>query len=163
MATLAIPLLIYRVSNSESLPAYFAAVSLVVAAIFQLGTGFISDRTGTQVPANCFNYWYSSQHIRTRIISNIISRVFVSGTFLTGTAWSVSTLVPKLINEVSNTNERNRVVGLGHLAWSISMFSGNLIGGYLIDIYVGLPFFVGCILTTLGIIFSGSFVAIWTT
>ena len=154
MATLAIPLLIYRVSNSESLPAYFAAVSLVVAAIFQLGTGFISDRTGHRSPLIVSTIGILLSTFGLALFPTSLVGVFVSGTFLTGTAWSVSTLVPKLINEVSNSNERNRVVGLGHLAWSISMFSGNLIGGYLIDIYVGLPFFVGCILTTLGIFFS---------
>lgn len=154
MATLAIPLLIYRVSNSESLPAYYAAISLIVAAIFQLGTGLISDRTGHKLPLIISAMGILLSTFGLALFPTSLLGVFISGSFLTGTAWSVSTLVPKLINEIATTNERNRVVGLGHLAWSISMFSGNLVGGYLIDIYVSLPFVAGCILTTLGIIFS---------
>tara|TARA_B100001250_G_scaffold412863_1_gene445243 strand:- start:3554 stop:4771 length:1218 start_codon:yes stop_codon:yes gene_type:complete len=154
MATLAIPLLIYRISNNESLPAYFAAISLVVAAIFQLGIGLISDRAGYKIPliVSAIGIFISTMGLA--LFPTSLFGIFVYGTFLTGTAWAVSTLVPKLINEIATSNERNRVVGLGHLAWSISMFSGNLIGGYLIDIYAGLPFVAGCALTTLGTIFS---------
>ena len=50
MATLALPLLIYRVGESESLPAYFAAVSLVAAACCQLGVGYLNDRFGRTAP-----------------------------------------------------------------------------------------------------------------
>ena len=154
MATLAIPLIIYRISNNESLPAYFAAISLVVAAIFQLGTGFISDRAGYKIPLIVSAIGIFISTLGLTLFPTSLFGIFVYGTFLTGTAWAVSTLVPKLINEIATSNERNRVVGLGHLAWSISMFSGNLIGGYLIDIYASLPFVAGCTLTTLGIIFS---------
>ncbi len=154
MATLAIPLLIYRVSNNESLPAYFAAISLIVAAIFQLGTGIISDRAGHKLPLIISAIGIFISTLGLALFPTSLLGIFISGTFLTATAWAVSTLVPKLINEIATPNERNRVVGLGHLAWSISMFSGNLIGGYLIDIYAGLPFIGGCILTALGIIFS---------
>ena len=50
MATLALPLLIYRVGQSEALPAYFAVASLVAAAGCQLGIGYLNDRFGRTAP-----------------------------------------------------------------------------------------------------------------
>jgi len=39
---------------------------------------------------------------------------------------------------------------LGHLAWSASMVTGSLVGGYLIDLNSALPFYLGAALSALG-------------
>ena len=84
------------------------------------------------------------------IFRDSLPGLFVCGTALTGTAWAVSTLVPKLINDVAGPDEKNRVVGLGHMAWSASMVTGSLVGGYLVNLHAALPFAVGSLLAAAG-------------
>ena len=150
MALLAMPLLVYRVAESESMPAYFASVSLVVAAACQLGTGFLNDRLGHKRPLLIAAAGICLSAVGMAIFHDSLTGLFVCGTALTGTAWAVSTLLPKLINDVAAPNEKNRVVGLGHMAWSTSMVSGSLIGGYLVEVHPALPFVLGSLLAAGG-------------
>ena len=150
MALLAMPLLVYRVAESESMPAYFASVSLVVAAACQLGTGVLNDRLGHKRPLLIAAAGICLSAVGMAIFHDSLTGLFVCGTALTGTAWAVSTLVPKLINDVAAPDEKNRVVGLGHMAWSTSMVSGSLIGGYLVDVHPASPFVLGALLAAGG-------------
>ncbi len=150
MATLALPLLIYRVSHSEALPAYFASVSLLVAAGCQLGTGYLSDRMGHKRPLLVAASGIALSALGLVVFRDVLPGLFICGTALTGTAWAVSTLIPKLINDVAGPDEKNRLVGLGHMAWSASMVIGSLVGGYLIDVHAALPFAIGVLLATGG-------------
>ncbi len=150
MATLAMPLMIYRVGQSEALPAYFASVSLVVAAACQLGTGVLNDRLGHKKPLLFAAAGICLSALGMALFRDSLPGLFVFGTALTGTAWAVSTLIPKLINDVAGPDEKNRLVGLGHMAWSASMVSGSLIGGYLIDLHPALPFVIGALLAAGG-------------
>lgn len=150
MATLALPLLIYRVSEDESLPAYFASVSLVVAACCQLSVGYLNDRLGRAKPLIVSAAGIGLSALGLALFHESTISLFVFGTALTGTAWAVSTLIPRLINDVADSEEKNRLVGLGHLAWSASMVTGSLVGGYLIDVNAALPFYIGAALAALG-------------
>jgi len=150
MATLALPLLIYRVSEDESLPAYFASVSLVVAACCQLSVGYLNDRLGRAKPLIVSAAGIVLSALGLALFHESTISLFVFGTALTGTAWAVSTLIPRLINDVADSEEKNRLVGLGHLAWSASMVTGSLVGGYLIDVNAALPFYIGAALAALG-------------
>ena len=150
MATLALPLLIYRVGQSEALPAYFAAASLVAAACCQLGVGYLNDRFGRTAPLIGSAAGVFLSALGLCFLHDSLVGLFACGTALTATAWAVSTLIPRLINDVAASEEKNRLVGLGHLAWSGSMVVGSLIGGYLIEINVALPFYVGAALSALG-------------
>lgn len=150
MATLVLPLLIYRVGQSEALPAYFAAASLVAAACCQLGVGYLNDRLGRTAPLIGSASGVFLSALGLCFLHDSLVGLFACGTALTATAWAVSTLIPRLINDVAASEEKNRLVGLGHLAWSGSMVVGSLIGGYLIEINVALPFYVGAALSALG-------------
>lgn len=150
MATLALPLLIYRVGQSEALPAYFAAASLVAAACCQLGVGYLNDRFGRTAPLIGSAAGVFLSTLGLCFLHDSLVGLFACGTALTATAWAVSTLIPRLINDVAASEEKNRLVGLGHLAWSGSMVVGSLIGGYLIEINAALPFYVGAALSALG-------------
>ncbi len=150
MATLALPLLIYRVGESEALPAYFASLSLVVAAGCQLGVGYLNDRLGRTAPLIGSAGGIFLSALGLTLWHDSLVGLFVCGTALTGTAWAVSTLIPRLINDVAAPAEKNRLVGLGHLAWSGSMVIGSLLGGYLVEINAALPFFFGTALSALG-------------
>ena len=150
MATLALPLLIYRVSQSEALPAYFAAASLVAAACCQLGVGYLNDRFGRAVPLIGSASGVFLSALGLALWHDALVGLFACGTGLTATAWAVSTLIPRLINDVATAEEKNRLVGLGHLAWSGSMVVGSLLGGYLIEIQAALPFYLGTALSAFG-------------
>ena len=150
MATLALPLLIYRVGQSEALPAYFAAASLVAAACCQLGVGYLNDRLGRTAPLIGSAAGVFLSALGLCFLHDSLVGLFACGTALTATAWAVSTLIPRLINDIAAAEEKNRLVGLGHLAWSGSMVVGSLIGGYLIEINAALPFYVGAALSALG-------------
>lgn len=150
MATLALPLLIYRVGQSEALPAYFAAASLVAAACCQLCVGYLNDRLGRTTPLIGSAAGVFLSALGLCFLHDSLVGLFACGTALTATAWAVSTLIPRLINDIAAAEEKNRLVGLGHLAWSGSMVVGSLIGGYLIEINAALPFYVGAALSALG-------------
>ena len=150
MATLALPLLIYRVGQSEALPAYFAAASLVAAACCQLGVSYLNDRLGRTAPLIGSAAGVFLSTLGLCFLHDSLVGLFACGTALTATAWAVSTLIPRLINDIAAAEEKNRLVGLGHLAWSGSMVVGSLIGGYLLEINAALPFYVGTALSALG-------------
>ena len=151
MATLALPLLIYRVGQSEALPAYFATASLVAAACCQLGVGYLNDRLGRTAPLIGSAAGVFLSALGLCFLHDSLGGLFACGTALTATAWAVSTLIPRLINDVAAAEEKNRLVGLGHLAWSGSMVVGSLTGGYLLEINAALPFYVGTALSALGV------------
>jgi MFS family permease len=146
MASLLLPLMIYRVSRSESTPAYYAAVSLGVAAVCQVGTGLWRDRCGRFWPLLISTAAVGVSGLGLGLFWQSLACLFAFGTALTSAAWAVSTLMPALINEVAGPEEKNRLVGLGHTVWSGSMVLGNLLGGILIEVRPGLPFYAGAAL-----------------
>ncbi|MSR82590.1 MAG: MFS transporter [Candidatus Latescibacteria bacterium] len=150
MATLLLPLLVYRVSHSESMPAYYASVSLAVAAAGQLLIGVLRDRYGRLWPLLICGAGYALCGLGVGLYWESLPALFVFGTGLTATAWAISTLVPSLINEVAGPQEKSRLVGLLHLVWSTAMVAGSLLGGTLVEIDPGLPFLGGALLAAGG-------------
>jgi MFS family permease len=150
MATLVMPLLIYRASQSASTAAYYGAVSLAVAAACQLLTGLIRDRYGRTVPLIVSSLGIVISSAFLVLNTDSVSGLFIFGTALTATAWAVSTLVPALIAEVSLDGEKNRLIGLGHMVWSGSMVTGSIVGGILVEVGPHLPFVLGVIHASVG-------------
>jgi len=150
MATLLMPLLIYRVSDSDSMPFYYHSVSLAVAACCQLLTGLLCDRYGRFWPLIISALGIVVSALCLALFWESLTFLFIFGTSLTGTAWAVSTLVPKLINDVADPEEKNLLVGLGHMVWSAAMVTGSIVGGYLIEINPAIPFLTGAFLATGG-------------
>ena len=150
MASFLLPLLIFRASGHASTAAWYHAISLTVAAACQLSAGFLRDRYGHFWPllisaagvvlcaAGLAFFWHS------------LAGLFILGTALTGTAWAVSTLIPGLINDVAGPEEKNRLVGLGHMVWSAAMVSGHIAGSLLVEVHPSVPFSTGTALTAGG-------------
>jgi MFS family permease len=150
MATLILPLLIYRVSGSASTTAYYASVSLAFAAGGQLLTGLLRDRFGRRVPLIVSSAGIVISSLCIAGSTDSVTRLFIFGTALTVTAWAVSTLVPALIAEAAAEGEKNRLVGLGHLTWSTAMVTGSLLGGWLVEIDPAVPFLIGAASSSIG-------------
>jgi MFS family permease len=150
MASFLLPLLVYRVSNDPSTTAYFTALSLAVACGGQLLTGVLRDRYGRFWPLLIPAAGIVLSAALLGVYTKSLMGLFVFGTALTTTAWAVSTLVPSLIAEVASPEEKSRLVGLGHMAWSTAMVGGSLAGGLLVEIDASLPFFIGAAMAAVG-------------
>lgn len=146
MATLLLPLLIYRVSGDAATAAFYGSLSLAIAAGCQITTGWIRDRFGKSIPLLVSALGIAVCAAGLGLSPDSLLGLFTFGTGLTGTAWAVSVLVPSLIDEIASSEEKNRLVGLGHLAWSTSMAIGGIAGGVLVEINSSLPFFLGVFL-----------------
>jgi len=150
MATLALPLLVYRASQSAATAAYYGAVSLAVAAAGQLLTGLLRDRYGRTGPLIISSLGIVASAACLALYTDSVAGLFVFGTSLTATAWAVSTLVPALIAEVADADEKNLLVGLGHMVWSGAMVTGSIMGGILIEVGAHVPFALGVIHASVG-------------
>jgi len=146
MASLLLPLLIYRASHSEAMPAYYAAVSLAVASAGQLLTGALRDRYGRLWPLLVCGAGFALSGLGAGVWWDSAAGLFVCGTALTATAWAISTLVPSLIHDVAGAQEKSRLVGLLHLVWSAAMVAGSLLGGALVELHPAVPFLGGALL-----------------
>lgn len=150
MATLLMPLLVFRVGESAPLAAYFASVSLAVAAAGQLAVGYLSDRVGVFRPLMVSGGGVVLSALALAFWADSLPGLFAAGTALTAAAWAVSTLIPKLIDAVAGPDEKNRLVGLGHFVWSAAMVGGSVLGGLLVEIDAALPFYLGAALASGG-------------
>lgn len=150
MASLALPLLVYRASGSAATAAFYGSVSLAVAAAGQLLTGLLRDRFGRTRPLVLSAAGIVASAVGLALGTGSVTALFVLGTALSTTAWAVSVLVPGLIDEVAAAEERNRLVGLGHMVWSGAMVTGSVAGGWLVEVGPHLPFAVGAVSSTVG-------------
>ena len=150
MATLVLPLLVFRVSGSAATAAYYGAVSLAAAAICQLLIGVIRDRLGRTAPLIVSSLGIVAASACLALSTDSVGGLFVFGTALTAAAWAVSTLVPALIDEIAGADEKNRLIGLGHMVWSGAMVTGSLMGGLLVEVGAQLPFVVGTVNASIG-------------
>ena len=150
MASLALPLLVYRASGSAATAAFYGSVSLAVAAAGQLLTGLLRDRFGRTRPLVLSAAGIVASAVGLVFSTGSVTALFLLGTALSTTAWAVSVLVPGLIDEVAAAEERNRLVGLGHMVWSGAMVTGSVAGGWLVEVGPHLPFAVGAVSSTVG-------------
>lgn len=143
--TLLLPLLLFRLTGSKAVAGTYGGVSLAVAAICSLSVGRLSDRVGRRWPAVVLISITVLDAFALARFSGSVPGLFAAGAVGAGCAWSMSTLVPGLIGELSATVERGRAVGPLQAVWSAAMLSGSLIGGGLVSLAPVLPFvLVGC-------------------
>ena len=150
MASLALPLLVYRASGSAATAAFFGSVSLAVAASGQLLTGLLRDRFGRTRPLVLSAAGIVASAVGLVFSTGSVTGLFLLGTALSTTAWAVSVLVPGLIDEVAAAGERTAssasVTWSGAAPWS----PGSVAGGWLVEIAPHLPFAAGAVSSTAG-------------
>ena len=111
-------------------------------ALAQLVVGRAIDRFGPKWPALVTFSALVISIMGTGILPGQVWSVFAFGTAGTAAAWSLSTLLPSLVAQVTVPQERGRVLGWVHLWWNLAMMIGSLLGGYLFERRAGLPFIV---------------------
>ncbi len=149
-ATLLLPLLIFRATESVFWSTSYVSVSLVLAASGQVFIGKWADQSGPQRPTLLSSIGVALCSGGIGFYTDSLAGLFLLGTGGAVCAWGVSTLLPRLMNAVAGPDEKAQVVGWSHLAWSLAMVTGNLWGGYAVEQHPGLPFFVvfgGCVAT----------------
>lgn len=140
--TLILPLLIYRLSGSNTEVSTFSAVTLCVAAVCQIATGRLCDKIGRWRPIFVAAILETLSALGLALYCDSIVGIYVFGTLAAASAWSLSTTMPGLLQLVAKPGERGRLVGLAHFVWSAGMLTGNLGGGRLIDVDASLSFYI---------------------
>lgn len=158
MATLLIPLLLYRASGRPSTAAFYAGISLALAANCQLLTGRIADRVGRRGPAVILTVLVVCSAVLAGLFSGSVIGLYIFGIMGACTAWSLSTLMPGLIKELSEPGEEGRTLALTHLVWSTAMLLGSLAGGSLVVHGGELPFVLVGVLNLGSVVLA---VALW--
>ena len=151
MALVLIPLLLDGAGATKTQIALYATVSQGVASLAQLVTGRAADRFGLRTPAvTVFAVLFVSA-CGTGLWADNLWGVFVTGSLGAAAAWSLSTLLPSLVAQATETEERGRVLGWIHLWWNVAMILGSMLGGALLEIWTGLPFYLAGALNVVAI------------
>ncbi len=152
--TLTLPLLIYRLTESNAAVSTFSAVTLAIAAICQIATGRLCDRIGRWRPIFVAATLETLSALGLALYADSIAGIYVFGILAAASAWALSTTMPGLLQLVARPGEQGRLVGLAHFAWSAGMLTGNLGAGRLIDVNPAWPFAISVGLM-LGALFCG--------
>jgi MFS family permease len=157
MAAILIPLLINRMTGSKTPVALYVTLSQIAASLAQMLAGRISDHWGRR--------WPTLVAFGTLIVSiggiAIFARhlwsFYTFGVLAACAAWSLSALMPGLVSDTTEIGDQGRVLGLMHVFWNAGMVVGALVGGALVEMAVGLPFFVAAALNLVAIVLAASF------
>ena len=144
--TLLIPLLISRISGTNTSASTYTAVSFAVAGIFQILTGRLCDRIGRWRPILTAIACIAISAAGLALTGHTLLGLYVFGIMGAASHWSLSTARPGLLQITAREGEEGRVVGISHLVWSAGMLSGNLGGGKLIEWGPALPFGLAAVL-----------------
>ena len=155
-ASLAFPLLLFRETETKTNPTGYAATSLAVAACFQILTGRVCDRYGRHWPTRIAAMAVCAFAVLTGAFAHSVLGLWICGIALTASAWSLSTTIPGLMNELVDPSEKGRVVGAAHLAWSLGMALGMVGGGWLLGHGPSECYYVGAIFA------GGAVAAAWS-
>jgi MFS transporter, FSR family, fosmidomycin resistance protein len=133
------PLLLARQGDAP-LAALFGAVSLTVAVGAQLITGRLIDAFGPSRPAVLLAILVPLSAAFSALVTGSTPLLFVGGVVGTAVAWSLSGAMPPLLRAAAPPGQAGQAVGLIHLTWSLAMFGGTLLAGWLLPLHGALPF-----------------------
>lgn len=143
MMTIFMPLLIKRAHGSTATIAFYATVSNLCAALSQLTVGRIADKVGPKWPAVIAYGVLCSSALLVGVFPGSLRLVVIFGVVGISAAWSLSVLLSPLVARASEAPERGRVLGYIHLFWNLGMILSSLVGGFLFEVWAGLPLIVG--------------------
>lgn len=136
------PLLIKQRAGSNTAVALYSTVSLIAAALTQLLVGRAADRWGRRLPTLTMLAGVAAAALGLALSAPRLWGLYLFGILGACAAWSLSTLIPSLVADAIAPAERSRALGFVHLLWNAGMIVGSLLGGALVEIAPGLPFFI---------------------
>lgn len=150
--TFTVPLLLSRLSNYDPrVAANYQMVYLIVAMLCQFFIGHVSDRFGKKGPIIVSSVLVALSALLLAFSTQSLAALYVFGVFAAAAAWSLSTTMPRLINEVAGTDEKGRVTSLSLVAWSAAMALGTWGAGWLVDIHPALIFVISAALCAVAV------------
>ncbi|MDP6775504.1 MAG: MFS transporter, partial [Candidatus Latescibacteria bacterium] len=120
-ASLLLPLLIFRISGTNTSATTYTAVSLTVAGAFQVVTGGLCDRIGRWRPILTATVCITVSAVGLTLVPNSLVGLYVFGTLAAASYWSLSAAGPGLLRLGAKEGEEGRGVGVSHLVWSAGM------------------------------------------
>ena len=144
--TLLVPLLIYRLSGTNTAVTTYSAISLTCACAAQFLTGRLCDRIGRWRPVLVAASLVTVSAVGLALTASTLTGLYTFGILASVSAWSLSTTMPGILQLTAKEGEKGRVVGIAHVAWSAGMLSGNLGAGKLVEWGPGLPFGIAVVL-----------------
>ncbi len=139
----AIPYLMFVATGSNQTAGYYTMSTLLVAAAVQYPVGRWCDRVG---PRRCVIFAASAIPVTSLVAALFVGSttgLWLCGIAYTSAAWSLSTMMPPLMNTISTGEERGRIVGIAHVAWALGMGVGMYGAGWLLTFSAAAPFYVG--------------------
>jgi MFS family permease len=158
IATLAIPLYLFRLAGNATVPGTYALASLGVASVGQFVTGRLVDVATRRRPGLPLELRRLVATISVGLViasglamlstGNVLA-LAVAGTAWTTLAWALATTMPPLMRG-SSPGGFGRAVGLTELTWSVAMLTGTTLAGVLADMGTVVPFGVAtaCLLVS---------------
>jgi len=157
MATVLNPLLINRMAGNKTAVSLYATLSLTLATLGQVVAGRAADRLGRRRPTLvAFGVLIISIVGQAGFATHLWS-FYTFGVLGICAAWSLATLLPCLVSDAAAAEERGRVLGMLEVLWNVGMMVGALTGGALVELAMGLPFFVAAVLNLGAIVLAVSF------
>lgn len=133
--TFTLPLLLARLSHYDPrVPANYQSVYLIVAMCFQLLTGRLCDRLGRTGPVLVSSSLIALSALLLAFSLHSVTALYAFGVMAAAAAWSLSTTMPGIINDVAGPEEKGRLMSLTHVAWSTGMALGTWGAGRLVDV-----------------------------
>ena len=149
MSNILIPLLLLDNGASKMIIALYATVSQIAASLAQIIVGWAADRFGPKWLTIIVFSTLVTGIVGVGALAQSLWGVFAFGSLSLAAAWSLSTLLPSLVAEVTAPEERGRVLGWVHLWWTLAMSIGALAGGAMFEVAAGLPFGVSAVLNVI--------------
>ncbi|MCC2669074.1 MAG: Major Facilitator Superfamily [Armatimonadetes bacterium] len=130
-ATLLMPLLLFRLTGSEKPAGYYASASMVLSAVCQLVMGRIVDRFGPRVPVFAAITVVTVATLGQGLCAGSVPGLVAFGLLGAGGAWSLSVSMTTLVHQLGTEDNRAKLLGLTHVAWSAGFLAGTLMSGWL--------------------------------
>ena len=137
--TLALPLLIFRATDSVLAAALYSTAGLILSTVSQFSVGRWSDRHGRRLPTYLFLLGLVAAAGLAAVGHGSAPLLFVAGSLGTVSGWTMSVLVLGAVRERTSDAERGRVVGFIHALWSFGFLTGTIAAGLLLDVNPALP------------------------
>ncbi|MBM3459604.1 MAG: MFS transporter, partial [Armatimonadetes bacterium] len=126
--TFLLNLLLFRLTGDEKLAGTYTAISSLLAAGCQLGTGRLVDRIGPHRPVLTAITLVTVAALGQGLFAQSAAGLVLFGLLGAGAAWSLSITMTTLIQALSTEKTKGSLLGVTHAFWSAGFLTGTGLG-----------------------------------